>query len=300
MSSQTAKYNLLLHFTVLIFGFTAILGKLITLDAYILVWYRLIIGISGIAGYMVFSNHAFRVSGRNVSIICSAGLLIAAHWVLFFAAIKSSNVSITLVCLSVSPLLVAFIEPLVHNRRIRSYEVVFGILVVMGLWFIFRFEFHYLRGILLALSAAALASILAVINSRLILKYSSSVISLYELLGGFVGLSVFILINGVDTNELIPGIPDLTYLLILGLICTAFAYISFIEVMRVLSPYTVMLCVNLEPVYGIILALIIFGKSEYMTSGFYAGAVLILTTILGDGLLKRRELPSIKVPEQSQ
>ena len=300
MASQTIRYNLLLHITVFIFGFTAILGKLITLNAYILVWYRLIIGISGIAGYMVLRKYPFRISGRNELIMCAAGLLIAAHWVLFFAAIKVSNVSITLVCLSVSPLLVAFIEPLIYKRGVRSYEVAFGILVVIGLSFIFRFEFHYLRGIVLALSAAALASILAVINSRLILKYKSSVISFYELIGGFAGLTVFILINGVENYELIPGIRDLSYLLILGFVCTTFAYITFVEVMKVLSPYTVMLCVNLEPVYGIILALIIFGKSEYMSPGFYAGAVLILATILGDGLLKRRELSSIKVSEQRQ
>ena len=300
MSSQTARYNFLLHLTVLIFGFTAILGKLITLNAYILVWYRLIIGISGIAFYMALRKHPLKVSGYNALIISSAGLLIAAHWILFFSAIKVSNVSITLVCLSVSPLLVAFIEPLVYKRRVRSYEVAFGILVVIGLSFIFRFEFHYLRGILLALSAAALASILVVINGRLILNYRSSIISFYELLGGFAGVTIFILINGVENNELIPGLRDLIYLLILGLVCTAFAYIIFIEVMRVLSPYTVMLCVNLEPIYGIILALIIFGESEYMTPGFYAGAVLILTTILGDALLKRRDLQSIKIPEQPQ
>ena len=119
-------------------------------------------------------------------------------------------------------------------------------------------------------------------------------------MGGFAGLTVFILATGTEKYNLIPGFADLVYLLILGLVCTAFAYISFVEVTKVLSPYTVMLSVNLEPVYGIILALIIFRESEYMTPGFYAGAVLILTTILGDGLLKRRELAGIKVPEQPQ
>lgn len=289
MLPQTIRYNLLLHLTVLIFGFTAVLGRLIRLDAPILVWYRLVIGISGIIIYMIWRRQAFTISMRGLLTIGVSGLLISAHWVLFFTAVKVSNVSITVVCLSVSPLLVAFIEPLVLKRSVRHYEVVFGMAVVIGLWFIFRFESHYSAGIMLALSAAVLSSMLAVINARLIRNYNSSIISLYELAGGFVSLTIYILATGGHHHDSIPTIPDLFYLLILGLVCTAFAYISFVEVMKVLSPYTVMLCVNLEPVYGIIIALIIFGSSEYMTPGFYAGTTLILATILGDALLKRRE-----------
>ena len=289
MSSQIVRYNLLLHLTVLIFGFTAILGRLIRLEAHILVWYRLVIAITGIAVYMICRRQPFYTTLRGALIIGAVGLLISSHWVLFFSAIKASNVSVTLVCLSVSPLLVAFIEPLVFKRGIRPYEVAFGILVVIGLWFIFRFESRYSMGMLMALSSAALSSIFAVINARLILNYNSSIISFYELTGGLAGLTLYILVVGVETNKFLPGTPDLVYLLILGIICTAFAYIAFVEVMKVLSPYTVMLCVNLEPVYGIILALIIFGHSEFMTPGFYAGAGMILATILGDGWLKRRE-----------
>jgi len=288
MASQTVRYNLLLHLTVLIFGFTAILGRLIRLEAHILVWYRMLIAITGIAIYMMWRRQPFTVTLRGVLTISAAGLLISSHWVLFFSAIKVSNVSVTLVCLSVSPLLVAFIEPLVFKRGIRPYEVAFGILVVIGLWFIFRFESRYSLGMMLALSAAALASILAVVNARLIQNYNSSIISLYELTGGFIGLTLYIILAGVDTDKFMPDALDLVYLLALGIVCTAFAYIAFVEVMKVLSPYTAMLCVNLEPVYGIILALLIFGESEYMTPGFYAGAGLILVTILGDGWLKRR------------
>lgn len=299
MASQTVRYNLLLHLTVFIFGFTAILGRLIQLDAHILVWYRLVIAISGIAAYMVWRRQPFSATPRDMLTMCTAGLLISTHWVLFFAAIKVSNVSITLVCLSVSPLLVAFFEPLAFKRSIRPYEVAFGLLVVIGLLFIFRFEYQYTLGMLLALSAAALASILAVINARLILKHNSSIISLYELTGGFISLTLYIMLVRVGTDKLIPDITDLVYLLILGIVCTTFAYIAFVQVMKALSPYTVMLCVNLEPIYGIILALIIFGESEYMTPGFYAGAGLILATILGDGLLKRRESMRVAVPELS-
>ena len=283
--SRTANYQLLLHFTVLIFGFTAILGRLISLEAHILV-----IAITGIGVYIAWSKNSLKIPVRDVLNISTTGLLISAHWVLFFAAIKASNVSITLVCLSVSPLIVAFIEPFVFKRRVRPYEVAFGMMVVIGLWFIFRFESRHMQGIILALTSTALASVFAVINGRLILRFSSPIISLYELAGGFAGLTVFNLITGVELNDLILDGEDLFYLLILGLVCTAFAFISFVEVMKVISPYTVMLSVNLEPVYGIILALIIFGESEYMTPGFYAGAVLILATILGNGWVKRSEL----------
>ena len=289
MARQILRYNLLLHLTVLVFGFTAILGRLIRLQAEVLVWYRLVIAIGGILLYMAWRRRTVTTTLRGALTISAAGLLISSHWVLFFAAVKASNVSITVVCLSISPLLVAFIEPVVFKRRIRPYEVGFGMLVVIGLWFIFRVEVNHSLGMLLALCAAALSSILAVVNARLIRHYNSSIIALYELLGGLAGLSVYILVTGVGTMALLPGLADLVYLLLLGLVCTTFAYLSFVEVMKVLSPYTVMLSVNLEPVYGIILALVIFGSSEYMSPGFYAGAGLIMTTILADGLLKRRE-----------
>lgn len=287
MFSHTTRYQLLLHLVVLIFGFTAILGKLISVDAWMLVWYRLLIAVAGIGVYMLIRRRRFTLPPRAVIIIAATGLLIAAHWVLFFAAIKASNVSITLVCLSVAPLIVAFIEPLVFGRRVRQYEVVLSILVVMGLAFIFRIESGHRSGIILALSATLLSSIFVVINAVLVKQYNASVISFYELLGGLVGISLYLAGIGMHPWGFSLSWQDLIYLLILGLLCTAFAYIAAIEVMKTLSPYTVMLTVNMEPVYGIILALLIFGESEIMRPGFYAGAGLILLTILGNAMLKR-------------
>lgn len=275
---------------VLILGFTAILGKLIEVEVYALVWYRILIAIVGIAIYMLIWKRSFIIPGQALLTICLSGLILSCHWLLFFSAIKVSNVSITLVCLSISPLIVSFLEPLAFKRQIRKYEVVFSIIVVIGLGFIFRIETGYSSGIILALSAAFLSSVLSIINAKLILKYSSPIISFYELVGGLIGLSLYIAVIGIEKSRFVPSIPDVGYLLILGLICTAFAYIKAVEVMKVLSPYTVMLTINMEPVYGIVLALLIFGESEYMQSGFYAGAGLIFLTILGNNLINRNRL----------
>ena len=289
MGSPTLRYQRLLHLVVFIFGFTAILGKLITLRAEVLVWYRLLIAVAGIGVYLLLRRQPLRLTVRQLSATAATGLLIGAHWVLFFSAIKLANISITLICLSISPFIVAFIEPLAFGRRVRPYEVIFGVLAVLGLMFIFRIESGYRTGMIIALCATVLSSLFVVINAILVRHHAASLISFYELIGALVGLSLYLLWMETPAEWFRLSGADLGWLLALGLLCTAFAYIAAVEVMRILSPYTVMLTVNLEPVYGIILALLIFGDTEYMSPGFYGGAGIVLLTILGNALIKQRE-----------
>ena len=284
------KYHIWLHVIVLIFGLTGILGKLITIDSYLLVWYRVGIALIAIGGYFLVTKHTLKVDRKQLRYILLTGVIIAVHWVTFFEAIKQSNVSVALVCFSSSTLFTSLIEPFYFKRKIKAYEIIFGIIIIIGLYFIFSFEFKYLTGMILSFISAALASWFTVLNGILIKKTSSKTISFYELLGAFIILSIYLLgVNGIDVNQYKIPTPDIKWLIILGTLCTAFAFIVSVEVMKKISPYTVTISVNLEPIYSIILALIIWPDSETMSAGFYMGTIIIITTIFLNAFIKNRQ-----------
>jgi len=217
------------------------------------------------------------------------GIIIAVHWVTFFEAIKQSNVSVALVCFSSSTLFTALLEPLYFKRRIKPYELIFGLLIITGLYFIFSFEFKYLAGMVLAFASAALASWFTVLNGVLIKQTNAKLISFYELLGGFIVVSIYLFVtNGLDLSRFTVPAQDLKWLVILGTLCTAFAFIMSVGVMKKISPYTVTISVNLEPIYSIILALIIWPESETMSFGFYMGTTIVIATIFLNSILKKR------------
>lgn len=288
MNVSKYKYFALLQLVVLIFGFTAILGKLILLNSYQIVWYRMLIASIGIFLFLIIRGRSYKISIKGLFKSLGIGVIIATHWILFFEAIKQSNVSITLASLSSASMFTAFIEPIFFKRKIYIYEVILGILVMVGLFFIFQFEGDKWFGILLAVLSALLASLFTVLNGRMIKKYTSNLISLYELLGGFVAISIyFILTNSISIEAFEMRFSDLLYLLILGIICTAFAFVASVEVMKELTPFTVSLSINLEPIYGIILAYLFFGEEEKMSFGFYLGASLILLSIALNMIVKK-------------
>lgn len=229
----------------------------------------------------------FNLAANGWKIIL-AGVLIAAHWVSFFHSIKISNVSVTLACVSTGAFFGSLIEPILYRRKIDTSEILLGLLVVAGLYLIFRFEGEYLAGILTALLSAFLAACFQVINGRLVKGNSPFRITFLEMLGGFLAISLYLAFTGKLTSTAwsLPAM-DWIYLLILGSVCTAYAFIESVAVMRELSPFTVLLSINLEPVYGIVLALIIFGSEERMDPLFYVGAAIILSTVFADVLLKR-------------
>ncbi|MAY84221.1 MAG: EamA family transporter [Flavobacteriales bacterium] len=289
MNSPSIKYLILLHIVVLIFGFTGILGKLISIPSELLVWYRMLIASVSLAIYIKLRGKSLKLKKEGRIKVTTVGFIIAAHWIFFFEAIKQSNVSITLAALATASIFTALLEPLFFKRKIHYYELFLGALVLLGLYFIFQFETDNATGIILGVIAAFLASLFTVINGKLIKQYDSERISLYELSGGVLAISIYFLL-GLADDAFSLEIPtsDLLWLLVLGVICTAFAFVASVEVMKELTPFTVSLSINLEPVYGIILAFLIFGEEEKMSLGFYLGTILILSSIFVNVWLKRR------------
>ncbi|MCO6499586.1 MAG: EamA family transporter [Vicingus serpentipes] len=286
---QAYKHHIWLHLTVLIFGLTGILGKLISADSYLLVWYRVGIAVVALLLYFFFKGHSLKISKKQLQNILLTGAILAVHWVAFFEAIKQSNVSVALVCISSSTLFTSLIEPFYFKRKIKPYEFIFGLLIVVGLYFIFSFEFKYLAGMLLSILAAVLASWMTVLNGIWIKDTNAKTISFYELLGAFILVSLYLMVvNGGDVDAYKIAPTDIKWLVILGTLCTAFAFIVSVEVMKKISPYTVSISINLEPIYSIVLALIIWPESETMSFGFYMGTIIVIATIFLNAFLKKR------------
>lgn len=289
MLDNNLKSYLELQLIVFIWGFTAILGALISLDALPLVWYRMLIAVGFVLIFMIWKKVDFKVSPKILLRLMTLGIIIALHWLTFFKAIKVSNVSVTLACLSTGAFFTAFLEPLFHKRKIIFYEILLGLIVVAGLFMIFQSNTLYIEGIILALISAFLSALFSVVNGNLAKQLPASTISFYELASGVVFISIFLLVtSGFEDKFFELTFNDWKYLLILSSVCTAYAFIASVKVMKYISPYTVMLTINLEPIYGIILALLIFGEKEHMGSHFYIGAGIILLTVLANGYLKMR------------
>ncbi|MEX2379115.1 MAG: DMT family transporter, partial [Vicingaceae bacterium] len=262
MKNVSAYKNLiLLHIVVLIFGFTGVLGKLITVPSELLVWHRMLIASISIGAYLAFRKSSFKMVSKGLWATILTGFIIAAHWIFFFESIKQSNVSITLAALASASIFTALLEPLFFKRKIQLYELFLGSLVILGLYFIFQFETENAIGVILGVIAAFLASLFTVINGKLIKKYNSGRISFYELSGGVLAITLYFIFNGkLDAIHFDLGVSNWIYLLILAVVCTAFAFVASVEVMKELTPFTVSLSINLEPIYGIILAFVFFGE----------------------------------------
>lgn len=293
-----AKLKSYLHFHVIVFlwGFTAVLGALISLDAVPLVWYRMLLASFFIWVWIKWKQKNLRIAPKRILVMVVAGTVIALHWLTFFGAIKVSNVSITLALLSTGAFFTSLMEPIFYKRKIIWYEVIFGLVVIFGLYVIFKVETEYVLGILLALVSAFLSAVFSLINGKLARQEDAAVISFYELLTGAGAITLYLLVlsflgttsTGFNVEFFDVSLRDWGYLFLLASVCTAYAFIASVAVMRHLSPYTVMLTINMEPVYGILLAFWILGSEERMAPGFYYGAGIILTTVILNGVLKTR------------
>lgn len=293
MLSDNTKSYLHLHLIVFIWGFTAVLGALISLEALPLVWFRMLFAVGFIAIYIFFKKLKLHISRKALLQFLFLGLIIALHWFTFFHAIKISNISITLACLSTGALFASLLEPILYGKKIVWYEVFFSCLVVFGLYIIFNVEGNYFWGMITALTSAFLSALFAVINSRLVKDHNPTIISFYELSGGVVFFTLLLfLTQSFSSTFFMLSAKDLLYLTILSSVCTAYAFIASTSVMKFLSPYTVMLTINLEPIYGIILAVLIFKDREKMSFEFYIGAFIILLTVLLNAFIKSRKLKS--------
>ncbi len=270
-----------------IWGFTAVLGALISIGATALVWYRMLIASLVIFVYIKIKGISLKAKGKTLLGLAGVGVLIALHWLTFFGAVKIANVSITLAMMSTGAFFTSILEPIFYKRKLIWYELVFGLLVIGGLYLIFEVETRYTEGIIVALISALLAALFTLFNGKYVKKHDSVMISFYELLTGALFITVFLAVtNRFDASFFQVQQTDWIYLIILATVCTAYAFIASVKVMKHLTPYTIMLTTNMEPVYGIILAFLILGDAEQMNTGFYFGAILILLTVILNGILK--------------
>jgi drug/metabolite transporter (DMT)-like permease len=276
---STKRSLIILHATVIVWGFTGVLGALISIAAVHLVWYRVLIAFITLFIYFKVTGTPLRITRDVFLKLFFTGAIVGAHWILFFQSIKSSTVSVGLVCLSSLTLFTAILEPLLKKSKISRLEIITGLLIIFGIYLIFKFESRYTTGIILGLLSAFCGSLFSIINSKQIQNRPAPIISYYELIGAWVWISIYLLFTGGFNASMHLNTADAIYLLILGIICTSIAYVAGVSVMRHLTAFRVALITNLEPIYGIILAFIFFGKSEQMTSGFYAGAMIILSAI---------------------
>lgn len=286
--AKTLNY-LHLHFIIFIWGFTAVLGALISIDAIPLVGYRMLLASIFIFAYIKWRKIRLQFPTITLVGFAIAGVIIALHWVTFFGAIKASNVSVTLAIMSTGAFFTSLLEPVFYRRKIIGYEVLFGLFVIAGLYIIFEVETQYTTGILLALASAFLSALFSVINGKFAVKYDASAISFWELSVGSLCIVLYLLFAGKITPDffVLSG-KDWFYLLLLASVCTAYAFIASVHVMKWIKPYTVMLSINMEPIYGILLALFILGDSENMSPQFYYGALIIVVTVIVNGVIKIR------------
>ncbi len=290
MQNDNLKNYLHLHLIVFIWGFTAILGKLISLQALDLVWFRIFFAVTIIAMFLLFKREKIKVPIPIFIGFVFSGIVIATHWYTFYEAIKVSNISITLVCLSTGAFFASILEPLFYKRKIIGYEVAFGLFAIIGIAIIFKVETQYKTGIYLAILSAFLSALFSVLNGKYAKEYNPNVIAFYELMSGVVFLSIILYFTDKFSAQFFQiSLQDFIWLFLLSSICTAYAFSASIKVMKFLSPFTVMLTINLEPIYGILLALLIFKDSEQMNSLFYLGAAIILVTVIANGIVKNRK-----------
>ncbi len=275
------------HFIVVIFGFTAVLGALISISAIPLVWYRMTLATAGLGVVLYFTKQSFRITKTIAWVAFVSGVLIALHWISFFGAVKVSNVSITLSVLSSGAFVTSLLEPIFYRRKVIGYEVLFGLLVILGLALVLGTSTTHLLGFLYAGISTLLAVFFTLLNGKYVSQTNPYVLSFYELLVGSLVVTVVLACQGSFTLSFFTlSQLDLFWLCILAFVCTSYAFVVSIVVMRHLSPYSIMLGINMEPVYGIALAYAVFGEKEAMPPSFYIGVSCILIAVVANGMLK--------------
>jgi drug/metabolite transporter (DMT)-like permease len=279
-----------LHLIVFLWGFTAILGKLIHANAEVLVFYRMLFASVFLYLFIrIIKKDSIKVSKKLLLKLVGIGSLMAFHWLFFFSSIKVSNVSIALSCLGTSTLFAALLEPLIFKRKIDVSEIVMGIVIVICISLIFKVEFQYKLGIIYGLICALLGTIFSVFNGKLYGKTSSGNIIFYEIFGGFLVISLYYVFSGQISQIGEISYRDLALLTLLASVFTAYPMFESVNLMKYISPFTLILTVNLEPIYGIILAFFIFGESEKMSAVFYGASLVMILAIVINGVIKARK-----------
>jgi drug/metabolite transporter (DMT)-like permease len=280
--SSFKRSLLQLHVFVFLAGLTAPIGNLIQLNGLVLVFYRMLLTVLVLFPiYLMYQNKA-QVPLKEKARLMLIGVLIAIHWVCFYGSIKLANVSIALVCISSVGLFTAFLEPIFLKTKFIWNDIYIGFLSLIGIFFIFQFDIHFRTGILVGLVSALFASIFTIINKRLTTEHSTQTIQTFEMMGGLGFLTIVILAMNAyqQSSFILPTSQDWFWLIILALVCTVLANHLMLNALKKISAFTMNVTLNLEPVYGIIIAILLFQEQKQMGKGFYIGIVLIAVSVL--------------------
>lgn len=287
------KTFVLLHIAVILAGFTGLFGKLISLNEYLLTCYRTLFSFLFLVIIVWIRKPQFNYSWASIREMGKAGLLIAFHWVFFYASIKYSNVSVGVVCYCLTSFFTAFLAPLVNRKPFNITELLLSTLTLAGIGLIFHFDTSFRTGIVLGVISSFLASLYTIFNERLVKKYDATAMNLYQMLAGTIALVIAspLYLHFFPSKTMVPGTLDIIYLLLLSLFCTVGLYVMVAEVLKKMSAFTVNLTFNLEPIYSILLAMILFNESRQLNVSFYAGLlIIIISVVLQAGLSRRKRI----------
>jgi drug/metabolite transporter (DMT)-like permease len=270
-----------LHLAVFLAGFTGVLGRLISLNEALLVWYRLLITVISLWILFFFQKKLRRISPAGMAKIMGVGAIVALHWVAFYGSIKYANVSVALVCFSAIGFFTAILEPLITRNAFNRVELLLGLLVIAGIYLIFHFDPQFKTGIIIGIISALLASLFPIFNRLLVQEFAPETVTLYQLSGGFLFLTILLpfYLHYIPSERLLPTLSDTGWLLVLGWFCTVWAFNLSMNALKKISAFTVNLTYNLEPLYGIALAFIIYREDKLLSGTFYIGLLLIVLSV---------------------
>ena len=280
---------------VIFLGFTGVLGKLITLETPYLVWHRMFIAFIALFLFLLLKKQIKTINKKDILPLLGIGAIVALHWFFFFGAIKVANISVAVICLATASLFSAFMEPIFFKRKLLKYELLFGLIVFGALSFMLyekpeNNEINYALGYIYGIASAFLGTLFTMFNGKYINKVDAAKITMVEMLGGVIVISLYFLFIG-DYNVFITPLiaSDIIYLILLGTICTAGIFVWMTEIMRHITPYALIMAINLEPIYSIIIGIIIFSDTEVMNLSFYLGSSIILFIVFLDGYIKNKK-----------
>lgn len=271
-----------MHAAVFLWGFTGVLGRAITLQSTMLVWWRLLITMVSLWLLYAVQGKLRRMEKKAALLIGVLGTIQALHWVTFYASIKLANVTIALTCLSTTALIASFAEPLVMRKKFDAVEIFLGLFAIAGILIIYNTHLEFSTGIIVGLLSSVLTVLVSVLNKKIVDRHRPEDITLYQLTGGFVGLSILLPLFSLFFTEAwtTPTTLDFVWLVILSWVCTVFTFFLYIRALQKVSAYTMNLTLTLEPVYGIILAFLIYHENRMFSQWFYVGFALIAAAVV--------------------
>ncbi|MFT5821549.1 MAG: drug/metabolite transporter (DMT)-like permease [Crocinitomix sp.] len=290
----TLKHYLILNLTVLVWGFTGVLGKEMDMASDKIVFFRMGIAFASLLLIGFFYKNKGGVTPKQLAMLLGTGVVVGLHWFTFFQAIKLSTVSVGVVCLASATLFTAILEPLIFKRQWLLSEFILSLATICGIAMVIGFEPQYILGIITGLTSAFLAALFGVLNGKFIKTMPTFQITKYEMLGGFITMALILAgTNSLDDNLFVISNNEWVILLILGLVCTTAAFMITVWLMKFLSPFTISMGLNTEPIYAILIALMLGymrGEStENMSVGFYVGTCIIIGGIFINGYVKMKK-----------